>query len=326
MKALIIGSNSFYGSHFVKLLLKKKYKVVGISRSKIKKNSFLPFNKNLKNFKFFRFNLNTHLNEILKIIKKFKPNYIINFSSQSMVNESWRTPEDWFLTNSYSVPYLYNELNKLSFKFRLVHISTPEVYGSTKNLISENEKINPSTPYAISRVNADFFLKSLNKEFNFDFLSTRAANIYGEYQDLYRIIPKTIFSIINNKKILLHGGGKSIRSFIHIDDVCSATYILMKQKNTKGEFYHISSNELISIKDLIKKICKIYKYDYKKLVKETKDRIGKDKFYKLKTKKIEKYGWKPKITLDEGIKRTGVWLINNNKKFFKTDLIYKHKK
>lgn len=326
MKALIIGSNSFYGSHFVKLLLKKKYNVIGISRSKIKKNSFLPFDKNSKNFKFLKLDLNTQLKVILKTIKEFKPNYIINFSSQSMVNESWKTPQDWFMTNSYSVPYLYSELNNLKFKFRLVHISTPEIYGSTKNLISENEKINPSTPYAISRVNADFFLKSLNKQFNFDFIGTRAANIYGEFQDLYRIIPRTIFSIINNQKINLHGGGKSIRSFIHIDDVCEGTYLLMKKKDTKGEFYHLSSNELISIKKLIQKICNIYNYDYSNLVRETNDRIGKDKFYKLKTEKIKKLGWKPKISLEEGIKRTGDWLKKNNKNFLKKDLIYIHKK
>jgi len=326
MKALIIGSNSFYGSHYAKLLLKKKFKVIGISRSKIKKKCFLPFDKKLKNFKFLKLDLNTQLIKIFATIKKFRPNYIINFSSQSMVNESWKSPQDWFLTNSYSVPYFYSMLNNLSFKFRLVHISTPEIYGSSKNLISEDEKINPSTPYAISRVNADFYLKSLNKEFNFNFVGTRAANIYGEYQDLYRIIPKTIYSIINKKKIFLHGGGKSIRSFIHIDDACEATYLIMKNKRANGEFFHISSKQMISIKDLIKKICKIYKYDYSKLIKETKDRIGKDKFYKLQTKKIEKFGWKTKVSLEQGIKKTGNWLKKNNKNFTNSDLFYRHKK
>ncbi len=326
MKALIIGSNSFYGSHYTKLLLRKKFNVLGISRSKIKKKYFLPFDKNHKNFKFFQLNLNTHLHKIYNLIKKFKPHYIINFSSQSMVNESWKHPQDWFLTNSYSVPYLYFMLNQLKFKFRLLHISTPEIYGNTKTLISEDENINPSTPYAISRVNADLFLQSLKKEFNFDFVGTRAANIYGEYQDLYRIIPKTIYSIINQKKLYLHGGGKSIRSFIHINDVCDATYLIMKKKNNSGEFYHISSKTLISIKELIKKICKIYQYDYSKLVKETKDRIGKDKFYKLKTKKIEKLGWKTNISLEQGIKKTGIWIEENNKRFVNNDLFYRHKK
>ena len=326
MKAIIIGSNSFYGSHFAKLLLKKKFNVVGISRSKIKKKHFLPFDKNTKNFKFLKMDLNTDLSKILGFIKKYRPNYIINFSSQSMVSESWKHPQDWFLTNSYSVPSLYGMLNNLKFKFRLVHISTPEIYGSTKGVISEDEKFNPTTPYAISRVNADFFLKSLNKEFKFDFVGTRAANIYGEHQDLYRIIPRTIYSIINNKKLLLHGGGASIRSFIHIKDVCEATYKIMKSKNNSGEFYHISSKNYISIRNLVELICKIYNYDYLKLVTNSEDRVGKDKFYKLDIKKIEKLGWNSKISLYAGIKKTGDWLIKNKNKFTKDELNYLHKK
>ena len=326
MKAIIIGSNSFYGSHFAKLLLKKKSNVVGIITSKIKKKHFLPFDKNTQNFKFLKMDLNIDLSKVLGFIKKYRPNYIINFSSQSMVSESWKHPQDWFLTNSYSVPSLYGMLNNLKFKFRLVHISTPEIYGSTKGVISEDEKFNPTTPYAISRVNADFFLKSLNKEFKFDFVGTRAANIYGEHQDLYRIIPRTIYSIINNKKLLLHGGGASIRSFIHIKDVCEATYKIMKSKNNSGEFYHISSKNYISIRNLVELICKIYNYDYLKLVTNSEDRVGKDKFYKLDIKKIEKLGWNSKISLYAGIKKTGDWLIKNKNKFIKNELNYLHKK
>ena len=270
--------------------------------------------------------LNLQLKKIVNLVKKFKPNYIINFSSQSMVNESWKYPQDWFLTNSYSVPSLYGFLNKLKFNFRLVHISTPEIYGSTKGLISENEKFSPTTPYAISRLNADFFLKSLNKEFKFDFVGTRAANIYGEHQDLYRIIPRTIYSIINKKKLSLHGGGRSVRAFIHIDDVCDATYKIMNKKNNSGEFYHISSKNYISIRNLIKMICKIYNYNFSDLVVNSKDRVGKDKYYKLKISKIEKIGWKSKISLHKGIKRTGDWLIKNKNKFTKNELNYFHKK
>ena len=112
MKAKIIGSNSFYGSHYTKLLLDKKFRLIGISRSKIKKKYQLPFDKNSKNFQFFKMDLNKDLLKIVKLIKKFIPNYIINFSSQSMVNESWKNPEDWFLTNSYSIPSFYGYLNK----------------------------------------------------------------------------------------------------------------------------------------------------------------------------------------------------------------------
>ena len=326
MKALIIGSNSFYGSHFTKLLLNKKFKIYALSRSPIKKSHFLPFDKKNKNFKFFKMDLNKDLKKIINLIKKFKPDYIANFSSQSMVGESWKYPQDWFLTNSYSVPSFYGKLNELKFKFRLLHISTPEIYGSTSGLINENQKFNPTTPYAISRVNADYYLKSINQQFKFDFVGTRAANIYGEHQDLYRIIPKTIYSIIFKKKLSLHGGGKSIRSFIHIEDVCNGTYKIMKKKGNNGNFYHISSKEFISIRDLIKLICKLYNFKFSNLVIDSKDRVGKDKYYKLDIKKISKLGWKSKISIINGIKRTGNWIINNKYKFIQNNLNYQHKK
>ena len=89
-----------------------------------------------------------------------------------MVNESWKSPQDWFLTNSYSVPYFYSMLNNLSFKFRLVYISTLGYMEVRKILYQKMKKlIHP--PYAISRLTADFYLKSLNKEFSFNFVGTR---------------------------------------------------------------------------------------------------------------------------------------------------------
>jgi dTDP-glucose 4,6-dehydratase len=132
-KIIILGSNSFSGINFCKKLLEKKYYVIGISRSKFPKKEYAPFSQNKKNFKFFNLDLNKKQNIIIDIIKKNKPTFIINFISQSMVGESWVNPQDWFYTNSYSIPKFYFELSKLKFKFRLVHISTPEVYGSISN-------------------------------------------------------------------------------------------------------------------------------------------------------------------------------------------------
>ena len=100
-----------------------------------------------------------------------------------MVGQSWINPQDWLKTNSYSLPVFYNEIFKLNLRCRLVHISTPEVYGSVKKKIYENENYNPSTPYAMSRVTADQYLGTMNKFRKIDFVSVRAANVYGEGQN-----------------------------------------------------------------------------------------------------------------------------------------------
>jgi len=324
-KAVVIGSNSFSGSSFIKYLLKKNFKVIGISRSSQKKDFFCLHDKKHKNFIFKKLDINKDIKKIIKIIKKNKVDFVINYSSQSMVGQSWNSPQDWFMTNSYSIPYLYNEISKIK-KIKLVHISTPEVYGNTLKKVLENHPFNPSTPYAVSRCTADNFLRILVQQKKIKFVGVRAANVYGEGQDGYRIIPKTVINLNKGIPLELHGGGKSIRSFIHIDDVSDATFKAMKS-GRNGHFYHISNNHYIKIKDLVKQICKTLKISFKHNIKNTKDRAGKDFFYKMSSSKIRKeLKWRPKINLNEGIKRVLNWYQVNKKKINLTDTLYKHKK
>lgn len=325
---VIIGSNSFTGSHFCKYLIKKKFTIIAISRSSFPLKEFTPIKKN-KRFEFHKLDINKNLDNILKIILRKKPKYIVNFASQSMVGESWNNPKDWLYTNSVSIPLLYDKISKLSFKTKLVHVSTPEVYGDNKRIVDEKSFYNPTTPYAVSRTTADFYLNILKKNFNLDYIITRAANVYGEYQSIYRIVPKTIYCILNKKKLLLEGSGKSYRSFIHVHDVCSATYKLMIKKNynkNDNRIYNISTNQLISIKQLVKKICNQLGYDIKKLIKIAPERRGKDKRYFLKSQKIHKIGWSPQVELENGIFQTYLWLKKINHKIKDKNLHYKHKK
>ncbi len=325
-KILVIGSNSFSSNSLIKLLLKKKYFVCGLSRSKLNEKKFLAFNSRHKNFSFKKLDINKNHMSIMRTIKKFKPSYIVNFASQSMVGQSWDNPLDWFYTNSFSTIKLYHEISKLKFKLKIIHISTPEVYGNIKKKTVENTHYNPNTPYAVSRVTADQFLKILCDRKKINYCLIRSSNVYGEYQRLYRIIPKTIYCILKKKRLKLDGGGKSSRNFIHIDDVSDATYEVMK-KGKNGEIYHISSDHVISIKDLVRNICKKMNYNFNQLVKFSPERVGKDKFYSLSNKKIRKeFKWKPKINLDEGLDKCISWVKTNLNSFSKSDEKYQHKK
>ena len=129
-------------------------------------------------------------------------------------------------------------------------------------------------------------MDSYFKFFNFPFIGTRASNVYGEGQQLYRIIPKTIIKILKKQKLDLHGGGISDRNFINMDDVCSATYLLM-QKGNLGEYYHISGDNLIKIKDLVAKICDMMNVKFEDTVNIIDERIGKDLSYRLDNTKIK---------------------------------------
>lgn len=327
MKIIVIGSNSFSGAHFVNHVLKKKNNVLGVSRSKVEK-IFLPYkyNKNIKNFKFKKLDLNKNLDKLKKIILGFRPNYIVNFASQGMVAESWNSPADWFNTNTTNTINLLNFLKDQKYLKKYIHVSTPEVYGSTTKNIGENDIFRPTTPYAISRAATDMTLKAFYDAYKFPYIITRAANVYGPCQQLYRIIPITILNILSKKKIFLHGGGKSKRSFIHINDVVEATYLLMKNSKV-GQTYHISTKNLISINSLVKKICLKLNVRFSDVVIKAKDRLGKDNVYDLSSNKIKKtFKWKPQIKLDEGIDEMIEWVKKNFKNLKKYPWYYIHKK
>ena len=322
-KILIIGSNSFSGSHMVNYFLKRGYYVLGISRSSLDK-LYLPFNLKDKNFKFYRLDLNKHNKEVVNVIKKNKPIYILNYAAQGMVNESWFTPLDWYQTNTISNIKLIEEIKKFKFIKKFLQFSTPEVYGNTENVIFENEPFNPTTPYAISRSACDYHLLKISKYFKFPVVITRTANVYGPYQKLYRIIPKTMMMIKKNKKIVVHGKGLSSRSFIHIDDVCNATNKVLT-KGRIGHSYHISTNSYITIKDLVKKINKLM--NVKNMYSFSDDRIGKDHRYHLSSNKLKnETKWSSKIKIEKGLADTLDWINSNYKYLKKEKLIYEHKK
>ena len=232
-KILVIGSNSFSGSHFVAESLRSGHSVWGVSRSQESKAVFLPYlwpdpvtGKPLAdadNFAFQVIDLNSQLPELLKLIDGVQPTVVVNFAAQGMVAESWLNPTHWYRTNVLSQVALHDALRLKPFLKKYVHITTPEVYGSSDSgWIREDTHFSPSTPYAVSRAACDLHLMSFYKAYGFPVVFTRAANVYGPGQQLYRIIPRAILSARTGQPMQLHGG-YSERSFIHIHDVVRAT-------------------------------------------------------------------------------------------------------
>lgn len=309
---VVVGSNSFSGATFIDFCLRQNAKVIGLSRSTELEDVFLPYKWSAhKNFTFHSLDLNRDLVKIISLIQDVKPDYVVNFASQSMVAESWLNPADWFMTNVVSTIKFHDELRKCAFLKRYVHISTPEVYGSCNGFVTENHHFNPSTPYAVSRAAADMSLRTYHATYNFPVVTTRAANVYGPGQQLYRIIPRTILYILLGRKLQLHGGGVSTRSFIHMNDVSNATWQIM-QKGRNGETYHISTEEVISIRELVERICFKLNVKFENHVEHIGERAGKDAAYQLDSKKlINELGWKDTVSLDKGLDECILWVKNN---------------
>ena len=324
---LIIGSNSFSGSNFINYILSKNTKVIGISRSNEINKVYLPYKKNkfIKNFNFYKIDLNFDSSKLYRIIKKFKPTYILNFSAQGMVAESWKAPLDWYNTNLISQVKLHEKIRKFKFIKKYIQFTTPEVYGNFKKLKKESFFFNPSTPYATSRAACDLHLKTFYKAYNFPVIFTRTANVYGPGQQIYRIVPKSILFAKMKKKLSLHGGGKSNRSFIFIDDVSKALMLLLNRGKI-GKTYHISTNNFISVKKLVSKVY-VKMGSKKTYIKNVNDRLGKDHSYKLSSNLIRKeMKWFPKIKLDDGLNKTIKWIEENFKTLKKHKSEYIHKK
>lgn len=325
-KAVIIGSNSFSGSNFIELLLREGMDIVGISRSPEPNAVFLPYKwREDPDFRFYQMDLNCDLDKIMEVIRSFRPDYVINFAAQSMVGESWLYPEHWFQTNVIANVKLHDQLRRCAFLKKYIHISTPEVYGTCQRLFKENTVYNPSTPYAVSRAAADMSLMSFYKTYNFPVVFTRAANVYGPGQQLYRIIPKTILCFLLGKKVPLHGGGHSVRSFIHIRDVVEGTLKAVRGASG-GEIFHFSTSRMISIRSLVKMIAKQMDISFEGNVEEAEDRAGKDSTYFLDSSKAkEVLRWEDKIGLEQGIAEVIAWTKDNLETLRGMPLDYIHK-
>ena len=325
-RIVVIGSNSFSGASLIKEALEQGNEILGISRSPENQPCLLPYKwTDQEHFQFRQLDLNNHNDKIFNEIKNFKATHVINFAAQAMVAESWQNPEHWYQTNVVANVKLHDQLRHINSLRKYVHISTPEVYGSCSGFVDEMHPFSPSTPYATSRAACDMHLLNFFKNYGFPVVFTRAANVYGPGQQLYRIIPRTILYIKLGKKLQLHGGGKSQRSFIHIRDVAKATLDIMDKASPPNAF-HLSTDQHVSIRSLVELICLKMGEDFENLVEVSPDRAGKDDAYLLDSGKAKKeFDWEPKVSLEKGIDETIDWVQNNFDGLIKENIEYIHK-
>jgi len=316
---LVIGSNSFSGTHFVAEALRAGHEVWGVSRSPEPDPVFLPYRwpqpttgqplATADNFHFQAIDLNSQLPELLALIDQVQSAVVVNFAAQGMVAESWLNPTHWYQTNVVSQVALHDALRQRPFLQKYVHVTTPEVYGSTdEGWIREHNQFAPSTPYAVSRAACDLHLHSFHKAYGFPVVFTRAANVYGPGQQLYRIIPRAMLSARTSKPMQLHGGGYSERCFIHIRDAMQATLRLALEAEP-GSTWHLSTRQPISIRALVERICERCGVPFSSVVEESGERLGKDQSYLLDSSSIrEAFGWSDQVRLEEGLSDTLAWV------------------
>jgi len=322
-KVVVTGGSGFIGSNLVKYLLKKKYFVINIDKLNYSANPYNTKNLNKnKNYIFFKVDLNNK-KKITKILKKYMPDGIFNLAAETHVDRSIDNPKNFIHSNILGTYNLLESIRACKKKMKLIHISTDEVYGDIiKGRSDEKYPYNPSSPYSSSKASADHLIKAYIRTYKVPAVISNCCNNYGPNQFPEKLIPKLIFNIINNKPLPIYGKGKNSREWMYVQDHCEAL-LLIYLKGKIGENYNIGSGMNFKNLDIAKKLIKIVKNKSLKnnkraKIKFVKDRPGHDFRYALNNKKIlKKLGWKAKISLKIGLKKTFDWYLNNEA-FFKS--------
>ena len=317
MKYCLLGGAGVFALHTAKLLLEKKETelVISIGRNQVKNQAFtIGVGKGDSRYVYKPCHIVYEQDFLFEYFEKYKPDYIINFAALAYAT-SWDKSFRYYDTNVTAVSKIVEFLLNKDYLKKFVQVGTSELYGPVDEPADEKHPLNPTSPYAVSKLAADMHLESMFKVKKFPMNIIRPSNGYGSGQLLYRIIPKATLMILKGEKFPLEGGGKVKKSFMHCRDIAEAIYAVLKD-GKMGEIYNAGVDEPVSMRNLVEIVCKILNKKFEDSVHITEGRVGEDKQYWLNSNKLLKdTGWKPKISLEEGIAETVNWVKDNVEKF-----------
>jgi dTDP-glucose 4,6-dehydratase len=310
---LVTGGSGFIGCNFIRHVLNSTTdKVTNVDAltyaGNRANNSDL---ENNRNYDFIRADLSNY-KDVQKVFER-EYDVIVHFAAESHVDRSIDSAAPFISTNIVGTYHLLEQVLKGKTK-RYIQISTDEVYGSLEKeeeSFIETTPISPNNPYSASKASADLLVKSFWKTYQIPVLITRCSNNYGPFQHPEKLIPKTIFHALNNKEIPLYGDGLQIRDWLYVEDHCEAIYTVLEAGRI-GEVYNIGGyNELTNL-ELVELILSYLGKD-SSLIKFVKDRKGHDRRYSINWEKINnELGWKPKMGIRQGLKKTIDWYREND--------------
>ncbi len=327
-KIFVLGANAFSGQDFVDLLLDDPdNRVVGVSRSPERSALFLGYQtrENLAAYQYCQMDMNRQMPELLELLDRERPQWIVNFAAQSEVAPSWEHPEHWFQTNTVALSLLINHLRQQAYLERYLHVSSPEVYGTCEGVVREDAPFNPSTPYAASKAAADMLLSTFRSQFGFPVLTVRATNVYGARQQLFKIVPRSAIYMRQGRKIPLHGGGVAVKSYIHVRDISRGELAIL-ERGTVGEIYHLSPDEGIAVRRVVETIAQRSGKTLEAVADIVDERPGQDAAYVIDSSRARtELGWSPRIEFSEGIDEVVQWVEDYWEEILQQPLDYQHK-
>lgn len=325
---LITGGAGFIGSHVVKRLIKKHPESLIINVDKLTyagNLSNLAEIENEENYRFIRGDI-TNLEFITELFSKIDIDYVIHLAAESHVDRSISSPLEFISTNVLGTAILLHAAKssweKNNFEGKLFyHISTDEVYGSLEKndeLFKESSKYEPHSPYSASKAGADHLVRAYFDTYKMPVIISNCSNNYGPNQFPEKLIPLVIHNAKNNIPIPVYGQGANIRDWLYVEDHAIAIETILNN-GIEGQTYNIGGSCEVTNLDLVQKICALIDDklnrphgETAKLITFVKDRPGHDLRYAIDHSKLTNdLGWKPEISLEEGLKKTIDWYFSN---------------
>jgi dTDP-glucose 4,6-dehydratase len=262
-----------------------------------------------------------------RLLAEHRPRAIVHFAAESHVDRSIEGPAEFIQTNIVGTFSLLEEARtywgalpgERRERFRFLHVSTDEVYGSlgpAEPAFRETNAYAPNSPYAASKAASDHLVRAYHHTYGLPVLTTNCSNNYGPLQYPEKLIPLMIASALAGKPLPVYGDGLNVRDWLYVLDHCDAIRAVL-EKGRAGETYNIGGASEKTNIDLVKMLCSLLDEArprkngrYADLITMVKDRPGHDRRYAVDAAKIEReLGWRPEESFETGLRKTVDWYL-----------------
>lgn len=267
---------------------------------------------------------------VASLLQERRPRAIVHFAAESHVDRSIVAPDAFIRTNVQGTFTLLEQakaywsgLDETDKKrFRFLHVSTDEVYGTLAAddpAFSETTAYSPNSPYAASKAASDHLVRAYHHTYGLPTLTTNCSNNYGPFQFPEKLIPLMILNALEGKPLPVYGDGANVRDWLFVEDHCSAIRTVL-ERGRVGETYNIGGNSERKNIDVVNTICDLVDEmqpdpalgPRRKLITFVKDRPGHDRRYAINAVKIaSELGWEPAERFESGLRRTVRWYLDH---------------
>ena len=299
-KIMVTGGAGFIGSHLVERLVKEGVFVIVIDD--LSKAYSKPFPDEIKLIK-----MKLPNPEFSEILKNEKPSAIFHLAGTSYVPPSVKYPLKDLQSNTQVTLSILESIRQTAPHIPIVYFSSAAVYGNPKKLpISEDNPVDPISPYGVSKLAAERYVFIYTQIHKIHAASLRLFSVYGPYQK-----KQVIFDLIDKlhkepNKLFIYGDGSETRDFIYVEDVVRAALLVMEKGKLEGEVYNVASENPISIKELAETIVQVMNLK-PNIIFSGHVRPGDPLRWESDISKLKGIGFKPDISIEEGIKRILSW-------------------